>query len=276
MLAVTRLNPNVWWYFARAGGLVSWALLATSVFWGLIYAGRLTRSVPPPAWNFDIHRFLGGLSVTFVIIHVAALTADKYVNFGLSQVLVPLASSWRPGAVAWGIVALYLLIAVEATSLAMRWMPRKLWRKIHLLSFALFGFSTVHAIQTGTDVANPFVRSIGLGLLVTALVVAILRVGRARRRHRAPVPTGEPTPASGLAEPSTGGPSGHVPAVDHLVAAERPSAPSSVASSSALRDAPTDEAATFPPSSRVGRSPKVPRFAEAPRPNTGLRTSVFR
>lgn len=203
MLAVTRLNPNIWWYFARAGGLVAWGLLAATVFWGLIYAGRLTRKVPPPAWNLDLHRFLGGLSLVFVAIHVAALTADKYVDFGLPQVLLPFASHWRPGAVAWGIVAMYLVVAVEVTSLAMRWLPRRLWRQIHLLSFVLFVFSTVHAIESGTDMANPVVRALGIGLLVTATVVAVLRILRAQGRAAA---RGSREPQRGAPKPLRDGP----------------------------------------------------------------------
>ena len=56
MLSVARLNPNLSWYVARASGLVAWALLATTVLWGLFFAGRLTGKVPP-AWNLDLHRF---------------------------------------------------------------------------------------------------------------------------------------------------------------------------------------------------------------------------
>jgi predicted ferric reductase len=180
-----RLNPNVWWYVARASGVVAWVLLAATVFWGLIFAGRLTRKVPPPAWNLDLHRFLGGLSVIFVAVHIAGLASDKYVNFGLSQIFVPFGSSWRPGAVAWGITALYVLVAIEATSLAMRWLPRRVWRAVHLLSFLLFVFATVHAIQAGTDATNVVVRVVGLGLIATAVVTAALRIVQAQNRRPA-------------------------------------------------------------------------------------------
>ena len=67
-----------------------------------------------------MHRFLGGAAVTFTGLHVAGLVADSYVHFGVADVLVPGASSWRPGAVAPGVVSLYLLAAVELTSLFMR------------------------------------------------------------------------------------------------------------------------------------------------------------
>jgi DMSO/TMAO reductase YedYZ heme-binding membrane subunit len=120
--------------------------------------------------------------------------ADKYVNFGVAQVLVPFSSSWRPGAVAWGVTAMYLLVAVEATSLAKRKLPRKVWRSVHLLSFVLFVFSTVHAIQSGTDLANTFVRAVGLTLLAAAMVAAILRIVRASLSR--------PTPARSAAAPA--------------------------------------------------------------------------
>ncbi len=185
MPAVINFNQNVWWYFARAGGLVAWGLLAATVFWGLIHAGRLTRKRPTPAWNLDLHRFLGALAVIFIAIHIGALMADRYVNFGVEQVLVPFATHWRPGAIAWGITAMYLVLAVELTSLAMRWLPRKLWRKVHMLSFVLFTVSTVHAIQSGTDTAKPWVRGIGIVLLITATVALVLRVVEGRRKAAA-------------------------------------------------------------------------------------------
>ena len=41
-----------------------------------------------------------------------------------SEILVPLTSSYRPVAVAWGVVSLYLLAAVELTSLARKHLPK--------------------------------------------------------------------------------------------------------------------------------------------------------
>ena len=72
----------------------------------------------------DLHKFLGTLSLVFVAVHLGALWADNYVHFGASELFVPMASTWRPGAVAWGIVAMYLLVAIQLTSWAMRRLPR--------------------------------------------------------------------------------------------------------------------------------------------------------
>jgi predicted ferric reductase len=145
---------QLWWDTARAGGIVSWCLLAASVVWGLAISTRTVPGRVRPGWMLDLHRFLGGLAVVFVGVHVASIVLDSFVHFGLTDVLVPLASSWHPVAVAWGIVGLYLLLAVELTSLVRRRLPRRLWRAVHALSFPLFALATVHGLTAGTDRGN--------------------------------------------------------------------------------------------------------------------------
>src|SRR5438874_9448763 len=146
------------WYIARASGLVAWGLLSASVIWGLALSTRALGRRPRPAWLLDMHRYLGGLATIFTGVHIAAVVADSYVHFDLVSVLVPGASSWRPGAVAWGVVGLYLLLAVELTSLARNRLPKRVWRIIHFASFPLFMTATVHAITAGTVTGSiPFV-----------------------------------------------------------------------------------------------------------------------
>src|SRR3954452_15418400 len=138
------MTTHLWWYTARGAGIVAWVLATGAVVLGLLLSGRFGRR-PKPAWLLDLHRFMGGLVVVFLGVHLAALVADSTVQFGLSDLAVPMASAWRPGAVAWGVVAAWLLIAVELTSLAQRRLPRRLWHAVHLSSFVVFGASTVHA-----------------------------------------------------------------------------------------------------------------------------------
>lgn len=188
------MNPHVWWYTARASGLVAWALVTASVVWGLLVAGRLA-SRPRPAWFLDLHRFLGALSVTFVAVHLAGLALDGYVHFGVSELLVPFASSWRPAAVAWGVVGFYLLVAIEATSLMMRHLPRRLWRQVHRTSFVLFIVATVHGFTAGTDTRNGLVRWCALGGTLVVCNLFVLRVAGAGRATRAGARARRPAPA---------------------------------------------------------------------------------
>jgi hypothetical protein len=139
------------WYLARSAGLVSWFLLATAVLWGLLLSTRVFDRRPSPKWLTDLHRFLGGLALVFTALHLAALVGDNYVHFGAKELLVPFASGWHPLAVAWGVISLWLLLAVECTSLLMRHLPKRVWHGIHMSSFGLFVMATVHAFASGTE-----------------------------------------------------------------------------------------------------------------------------
>jgi DMSO/TMAO reductase YedYZ heme-binding membrane subunit len=191
------MNPQTWWYLARASGLVAWGLLSASVVWGLLLSTRLTKGRPTPAWILDLHRFLGGSAVIFTALHLAGLVADSYVHFGIADLLVPYASSWQPAAVALGIVALYLLAAVEITSLLMRRLPRKLWHGIHLTSYAVFWLATFHLLLAGTDAANPIIRwtvaMVMAGVVFLSLVRVVSGRGGAKPTRHASTPTRPPT-----------------------------------------------------------------------------------
>jgi sulfoxide reductase heme-binding subunit YedZ len=160
-------DEKFWWYLARSSGIVAWALLSATVVWGLLYASRMIPKRSAPKWLLDLHRFLGGFAVVFVVVHIAALVGDSYLYFGPREILVPFTGSWRPMAVGLGALSLYLLLAVEATSLAMRLLPRPLWRRVHRLSFPLFVLATAHTFMAGTDARN---------LLLVVLVAAATSV----------------------------------------------------------------------------------------------------
>ncbi len=176
------MNEKLWWYVARSTGIVAWALVAAAVVWGLLLTTRLVGGRSAPRWLLDLHRFLGGLAVIFTGLHLAGLVADSYAHFGPTDLLVPFASAWKPLPVALGVVAMYLLVAVELTSLAMRRLPRRFWRWVHLTSFGSFWLATLHGVLAGTDASNPLLWS---AYLVTASAVLFLTVFRTLADPRA-------------------------------------------------------------------------------------------
>lgn len=175
------MNGTLPWYVARASGLVAWAVLAASVVWGLLMTSRLARAWVKNSWLLDLHRWLGGLACVFTGLHVAAILGDTYVHFGLASVLVPYATHWHPLAVAYGIASMYLLAAVEITSLLRKHMQAKLWRRVHFLSFPLFVSATIHGLSAGTDSRVPMVV---LSAVLIAAAVATLSVVRAQLQSR--------------------------------------------------------------------------------------------
>lgn len=180
------MTSQVWWYVARSGGIVAWVMLAVSMFWGLALSSRFLGRKPKPNWMLDLHRFLGGLSVVFTAIHVVALLADSFVTITIVHVLVPFTGNYHTTAMAWGVVALYLLVAVEVTSLFRKHLPKRAWRAVHYLSFPLFVSATAHFLLIGTDRTTLPAR---LGVLATvAAVCAATLVRIVQTDHRsAPV-----------------------------------------------------------------------------------------
>ena len=187
------MTEHLAWYVARSTGIVSWGLLIASMLWGVVHATRLLGRHARPWWMLGVHRFLGALTLTFVVVHVVALVADGYTSFGLADVLVPLASAWEPVPVALGVVGLYVLLAVEITSLLQRHLPRAVWRQIHLASYGLFAVATLHALSAGTDVRAVLVGGVALGTGVVVSLLSVLAwIARSEPREPRSTPTGSP------------------------------------------------------------------------------------
>jgi predicted ferric reductase len=179
------VSEHLAWYVSRGTGIVAWGLMVASMAWGFLYATRALGRRTRLWWMLGVHRFLGALAVVFVLVHVLAIVADNYTSFGLADVLVPFASAWKPIPVALGIVAMYILVTVEVTSLLQRHLPRTVWRQIHLTSYGLFAFASLHALSAGTDVRSVVVGGLAFGLgLAVALFAVLSWVWRGEPRPR--------------------------------------------------------------------------------------------
>ena len=188
------MTDQMWWYTARAGGIVAWALMALGVLWGLALSTKVLKGKRRPNWILDLHRFIGGLAVVFTGVHVLAIVADSYVHFGLTEVLVPFTGDWHPVAVAWGIIGAYFLVAVEITSLLRRHLSKRAWRATHFLSFPLFVLTIVHALSAGTDRESFLLRWGVIATCVAVTVLTFIRVRQAEPRPAAPASRAPRTP----------------------------------------------------------------------------------
>ena len=168
------MTSEMWWYVIRASGLAAWALASASVLVGLVMSTGLV-SVKSAR---SLHSWLGGLTVVMIALHLGSLVADSFMTFDLADVTIPFASSWRPLAVAWGVVAMYLLLAVEATSLVKSHLPVKVWRGVHLAAFFGFWTATFHAVTAGTDLGVPAIAGIVMATVAAVLLLLLLRIGQ--------------------------------------------------------------------------------------------------
>ncbi len=72
---------------------------------------------------------------------------------------------------------MYLVFAVELTSLMMRRLPRRVWHGVHLLSFVVFVAVTAHALLAGTDGAVPATQWFAIVTSAMAIVLVGVRLG---------------------------------------------------------------------------------------------------
>lgn len=173
------------WYVLRSTGIVGWLLLTASVVGGLALRTRVLGQRARPPWLLDLHRGIAALAVVFTAIHVVAVVIDPWVEFTWVQALVPLTSEWRPWAVAPGVMALHLLLAIQVTSLLMRHVDRRVWRVVHLSAVPAWLLATGHLVTAGTDVTNVLLGTsvlLGTGAVTFPLVVRWLSPrGRVQR-----------------------------------------------------------------------------------------------
>ena len=169
------MNNQIWWNLTRASANIAMVLILLTVFWGVLLATRVLKPNDRPAWLRDIHTWMGGLALIFTIIHMLSLIADSYVTFTFVSVLVPYASSWKPLPVSLGILGFYILAAVQITSLMMRKMSRKNWRRIHLLSYIQFVLVMAHTLTSGSDVGKAWYSGITVAISMVGAAIFSIR-----------------------------------------------------------------------------------------------------
>jgi sulfoxide reductase heme-binding subunit YedZ len=142
---------TVTWYVVRASGILAFILLTVSVVLGLAVSGKARSARWPRFAIEDVHGFAGMLGGVFIGVHGLALLVDSYMPFSLSQLLVPGTSSYRPLAVALGVVAAELLAALALTNRFRKEIPYRVWRRAHYLNFVVWSFALLHGLLAGSD-----------------------------------------------------------------------------------------------------------------------------
>jgi methionine sulfoxide reductase heme-binding subunit len=171
------------WYAARGAGVVAYLLVTATVLLGVTLAGRRVRVLPRFALE-EVHRYLGLLTGVFLAIHVGGVLLDTVVPFSLTQIVIPFTAGYRPLWTGLGVVALELLAALAITNRLRGRLPYRVWRTLHVGSFAVWGLATVHGVLSGTDRDTAWGRLLFAG--AAAAVVAAVCVRLVRRPAPAP------------------------------------------------------------------------------------------
>lgn len=177
-------DPTLW-YLTRGAAATAYVLLAAVVALGIAlgfqgFAG-LVR-----AWRIlDLHQVLTLVMLSFVALHLVTLVLDPFKPFTLLQIAWPLGEAYRPLWTALGVLALYLLLVVAASSYLRRALGNRAWFALHLLSYPVFVLLTLHGIFTGTDTTTPWMLGIYTAASALVLLLTLARIYVALAGQRA-------------------------------------------------------------------------------------------
>lgn len=127
-------------------GLCATGLLTFNFLLGMMLSTAYKRSAywkktPPFIHKIpidDLHNWTAYIALLFVLLHPIFLVLDKETHFSFSNILLPVKSPKQPLIVLLGSISLFafLLVIITTQKIIKNKMGFRLWKNIHLLSYA--------------------------------------------------------------------------------------------------------------------------------------------
>ena len=174
------------WFLNRGTGLVLLALLTVVTTMGLWSLRARAGGRVPGFVAQALHRNLALVAVALLVAHVSTAVADEYVDIRWWQAVLPVRLSYRPTWLALGTLALDALLVVMATSLLRERIGRRVWRLVHLATYAAWALAVAHGIGLGTDTSEPWARWVYVVSVAAVVGALMLRRGHAVDREARP------------------------------------------------------------------------------------------
>lgn len=199
------MSDQILWFATRGSGLVSLLLSTAVVCLGLLIVVRWSRPAWPRFLTVELHRRVALLSIVFAGVHIATAILDPFTSLGLVAAVIPLASTYRPVAVALGVISLDLMLAVIVTSLLRERLGHRVWRAVHWLAYGAWPLAVLHSLTAGSDAFASWMLAL-TGLCVVAVLGSLTwRVAAgAPMRASLPIVAARPSDLPGIA-PRRGG-----------------------------------------------------------------------
>lgn len=170
------------WYLARAAGVMALVFFTVSAVLGAV--GAAGNNPGRRFWLQYVHRSAAVTGLVLIAAHVAAVVADSNVQIGLSVLVWPFGSGYRPLAMAVGVLALYGLVLAAVVGAMRGRMARsegftKWWRVVHLVAAAGWVLSVGHGLLAGTDAGAWWMFAVNVACVLTVAAAVAFRL-----RHR--------------------------------------------------------------------------------------------
>ena len=186
------MNDTILWYATRGAGVVSIVLLTGVVLLGILSSMRWQTASWPRFVTTGFHRNLALATLVFLALHIVTAVVDPFTALGWQAALIPFSSPYRRLWLGLGVVAIYLLLAIVATSLLRPLFGHRAWRVIHWLTYLMWPIAVIHGIGTGTDPRFPWmlgIEAVCFGSVVAAVAWRVSGVSHTAWRQ---VPAASP------------------------------------------------------------------------------------
>lgn len=196
-IATNRIAHTWQWYIIRGAGFTAAALLISLMLSGIGQVTGLTYRFLEPVKAWAVHKAMGIALCVAIAVHVLFLLLDQVMPFGVLDITVPFHSTytngsallgWHPGmwATGLGVLAMYSVFVVIASSLTIIDSDKRSWRWLHYLNYFTITAVFVHAVSVGSDLKYGTFRAAWVavsGVVVLAIISRLFRAGTIKRRH---------------------------------------------------------------------------------------------
>ena len=124
-------SPSWYWYATRGLGASTLLVLTGTVVLGIVTATRWIGQTTPGFVAADMHRNLSLLAVLLLSAHIITTVLDPFAHISVRDVIVPVGAAYRPVWLGLGVAAMWVVVAVAASSLLRNRVGPRVWRLIH-------------------------------------------------------------------------------------------------------------------------------------------------
>ena len=174
---------HLFWITSRAAGSAALLLASASILLGLMMSS--SRRNPNRRDLRTLHEALSLSALAMVGLHGVSLLGDTYLNPGITGMVVPFVSQYRPLWTGIGILAGYGLAVLGVSYYFRDRIGATRWRRAHRLTAAFWLLAIVHTIGAGSDAVQLWFLVLNGVVIAPAALLLVLRwIGRASDESR--------------------------------------------------------------------------------------------
>lgn len=160
------------WALGRGTGVVALGLFTVAHVLGVLARSGRPMGALGRFGVADLHRTASMTGVGVVLVHVVSLLLDSYAQLRVVNLVVPFLGAYRPLWLGLGTLAIDVLLVVTVVSLLRHRVGPRVFRAVHLATYALWPTAFLHALGNGTD-AGTLAMNCFAGLCLGAVVAAV-------------------------------------------------------------------------------------------------------